>query len=645
MTWGCCPAPAIRVAMNGRLRIPLWATCAARPTPSSHTWAYTYTARGLLEQITYPTGETETRTYDATGNLARRQYSDGLDLNFSYDELNRMTEAGGISLGYNEESQVITTTDRASGITFGATYDDGGRLENVSYADGLFTVTYQYNARDLLTHVSDDLAGVSVQFTYDDDGRLIGVQRSNGVDATFTWDDASRLTRIQEGTLIDLQYTHNAVGEVTQAVMSTPLDPGDYIVTGTVAYTYDAASQISSPGFVYDAQGRLTADPQHTYTWDGASRLVGVNGVSLAYNGFGDLLTRTDGAETTRYFYNRALGLAPILAEGDAGSGAFRRFYVWTPSGSLLYMIDAQDGNQVYFYHFDRTGSTLALTDQAGNLTDAYAYDPFGDLFHHQGGNAQPFTYAGQWGVRQEGDSGSFYHMRARYYDAITGRFISREPLWPQVGNAQAINPYQYAYQNPGTYVDLTGWEPTPAEYVQWRISQAGEFINSEEASMITQDINRYANEWVVQHMGDPARFELTPEQYGRYLVREAGEVIDPQEQSKIAEDLNWYSNEWIRRNVGDPAKFELTPEQYARWLMREAGEVIDESEAGMIAEELAEYTKQWNRRQSEEKVIKYLNLPGARRPRRFPRAENAQQPVRVGGYYGVMPTIQHLGH
>jgi NTP pyrophosphatase (non-canonical NTP hydrolase) len=274
-----------------------------------------------------------------------------------------------------------------------------------------------------------------------------------------------------------------------------------------------------------------------------------------------------------------------------------------------------------------------------------------------------------------------FYHMRARYYDAVRNRFISREPLWPQVGDAQAINPYQYAYQNPSAYVDVTGRDPTPAEYARWRISQAGEFISSEEMSRITRDINRYSNEWVIRNVGDPARFELTPEQYARMLVREAGEVINEKEQAWINEKLNVYANEWSRRkaekyeltpeqyaswlirNAGEvidedeafgivldvasyeygwfkrkAEEYELTPEEYAGWLMRQAGVTIDESEAFGIMLDAMSYEREWVHRQSEMKATKYLEPPAKKHHQQFPQADNAQQPIRLGGYYGLMP-------
>ncbi len=125
-------------------------------------------------------------------------------------------------------------------------------------------------------------------------------------------------------------------------------------------------------------------------------------------------------------------------------------------------MIDAVDGNKVYFYHFDQVGTTLALTNTNGEVTDAYVYDPYGRLLRHDGDNPQPFTFAGAWGVRQEGDSGSLYQMRARYYDAAIGRFLTPEPLWPRLAEPEALNPYQYAFNVPVSHVDVTGLAPAP---------------------------------------------------------------------------------------------------------------------------------------------------------------------------------------
>ena len=214
----------------------------------------------------------------------------------------------------------------------------------------------------------------------------------------------------------------------------------------------DAASQINSSGYAYDTSGRATLVPGHTLTWDGAERLTGRDGVTFAYNGRSEIVSRTEGAITTRYYHNHTLGLSPIVAE-QQGAG-FYRYYVYTPSGQLLYSIDPQNGNAPAFYHRDQIGSTLALTDGAGTVTDSYAYGPYGKILGHTGTSDQPYTFVGTLGVRQEGD---IYQMRRRYYDPVTTKFLSREPLWPQTEKPELINPFQYALANPLGNVDVTG--------------------------------------------------------------------------------------------------------------------------------------------------------------------------------------------
>jgi len=459
--------------------------------PLGNTWQQTYDTRGRLDQTTYPDTQTMTRTYDNAGNLTRSLYSGGLDLQYTYDGLDRLLTANGIAFTRNAEGRV-TATDNP-GTIFGATYDDGGRLATATYNNGAFTVTYTYESfTGLLSRVTDSLTNTQIDFSYDNDGRRTGITRSNGVNAAFTYDNAARLTRIQEGGIIDILYTLDAAGQVTRADMTVPLDPASLLASETNSFTYDAASQVSSAGYTYDSRGRQTAAPGHTYTWDNASRLTGMDGVTLAYNGLSDLTARTEGDAAIHYYYNYAIDLKPIAAEKDEGTEQFLRYYVWTPGGKLLYMIDASDSNKVYFYHFNHTGSTLALTDAAGTVTDAYAYTPYGKLFQHNGASKQPFTFVGAWGVRHEGESGSLCHMRARYYDAQTSRFLTRDPVWPDIMNIEELNPYQYASANPLTYTDPWGEEPTTdynkgtADYWHTRAEDAEAIANKYKESAKT---------------------------------------------------------------------------------------------------------------------------------------------------------------
>jgi RHS repeat-associated protein len=227
-------------------------------------------------------------------------------------------------------------------------------------------------------------------------------------------------------------------------------------------YTYDAASQINTSGFQYDPQGRLVQSPSHTYQWDAASRLTRIDQAQFTYNGLGQMVRRVQGAQTREYSYQPALHPNASVAEKDGATGTVLRYYVWSN--------DVAAGNQARYYHFDYLGSTLALSDRQGQLTDLYVYSPYGRLLAHEGNNPQPFTFVGRWGVRME-LSGTLYQMGARYYDAESGRFLSREPLWPILGDPIQSNPYQYARSQPSLWIDPFGLAPTdPSEDLYGRM-------------------------------------------------------------------------------------------------------------------------------------------------------------------------------
>lgn len=424
--------------------------------PSDRQTSYVYDKSGRLKEVTYADGTFLSMSYDKAGNVIQSKYSAGPTVQYSYDALNRLTATNGLSLKRDAEGRITST--KMHGIGFSASYDADGRVRRVGYAGGAFQVTYTYDrVSGLLTTVEDDLTGTRISFTYDADGNPIGINRPNGVAAIYTYDAAGRLERIREGSMIDLAYTYDAAGQITSMDMKAPLDPAAAYTGSNQALSYDGACRISSPGYTYDALGRLTESPGHSFQWDGASRLVGCDNAALTYDGMGHLLTRGQDGQTIRFHYNLALALDPPVAESDQETDRFLRYYVWTPGGTLLYMIDATDQNKVYHFHFDRLGSTLALTDAQGQVTDAYSYSPYGKLVRHTGSSTQPFTFLGRLGVRQEGSTGTLYHMRARFYDATTGRFVSPDPIWPQTSDPRLLNPYQYAVNNPLLYTDVTG--------------------------------------------------------------------------------------------------------------------------------------------------------------------------------------------
>ena len=105
-------------------------------------------------------------------------------------------------------------------------------------------------------------------------------------------------------------------------------------------------------------------------------------------------------------------------------------------------------------YSFDQSGSTVALTDANGGVTDRVEYSPFGTITYRTGTTDTPYLYAGQFGIQQEGNG--LLCMRARYYSPELQRFINADPI----GFAGGLNWYQYAAGNPIMYGDPSGNSP-----------------------------------------------------------------------------------------------------------------------------------------------------------------------------------------
>ena len=102
-------------------------------------------------------------------------------------------------------------------------------------------------------------------------------------------------------------------------------------------------------------------------------------------------------------------------------------------------------------YHFDSRGSTVALTDDNGNITDRIEYSIYGLITCRAGQTDTPFLFNGRYGVMT--DPNGLIYMRARYHNPYLCRFLDADPA----GFSGGLNLYAYANGNPVSYVDPSG--------------------------------------------------------------------------------------------------------------------------------------------------------------------------------------------
>ena len=122
-------------------------------------------------------------------------------------------------------------------------------------------------------------------------------------------------------------------------------------------------------------------------------------------------------------------------------------------SGSQRIAIKQVDDGSTSYFHPDHLGSTSVLTDSNGVSEQDVAYYPYGDTRSNAGTADVPYKYTG----KEQDSSTGLYFYEARYYDPVLGRFISADTIVPSITDAQSLNRYSYARNNPILYNDPSG--------------------------------------------------------------------------------------------------------------------------------------------------------------------------------------------
>ena len=156
-----------------------------------------------------------------------------------------------------------------------------------------------------------------------------------------------------------------------------------------------------------------------------------------------------------------------VVADLDS-SGGMVRSYVWGPGIDNMLAMTAYGGTTNTYYALkDHLGSVLALTDGAGNIVESYRYDAWGRTTVYGGnGVALKSSAIGNrycWQGREYSWKTGIYYFRARWYDPITGRFISKDPS----GIVNGLNEYVALNNNPVNFRDPTG-EAAIEAYDYW---------------------------------------------------------------------------------------------------------------------------------------------------------------------------------
>ena len=434
-------------------------------TDATGTTEYGYDRFDRLTEIDYPNGNFVAYGYDNVGNVTDLQYGNWAVLNAS----GKYTY---VRYTYDEDNRLASVRNVATGHTTTYTYDAAGNVSRRNLPNSV-TTDYRFDADGRLTNVLHRTGGGALICQYGYTLNAIG-NRTQMTETTtnsvsvrttaYTYDALDRLETVlyPEGRFVS--YGYDSFGNrlsMTEVIGAA---------TNMTAYSYDTDSRLLSTtlngvpdeNFYYDATGNLVqrVRPSNNrvinYGYDYANRLTryydGTNNVEYVYNGVGQRVAKIVNGQRIAFLNDPHRRYVQVLAETDV-NGVAQRVYEW---GKELINQEDIDGSNRYLYLQDSIhGSVRRLVDAVASVVNCYEYDAFGKPESASEGTANDYQFQGE---TQEAETGLVF-LRARHLDPVLGRFLQRDSYAGTLQTPQTVNPYPYVRNDPINLRDPLGTE------------------------------------------------------------------------------------------------------------------------------------------------------------------------------------------
>ncbi len=466
------------------------------------------------------TGHRVSYAYDEWGRLRTKTYPNGTAVQYHYDgrsRLVRMVDATGETLWQYTPQGWLQSEQKGNGWQVEYAYHPNGLLASLSErlsGQVVRTIEYAYNQRNLLSSLSE--LGKTSTWTYDADGRVVAVDLGNGARREYSY-QAGRLHRIVHkdsagNVLASFTYSYQQNGRCKQ------VEEQLWGTQSTVRYGYDFLNRLvrevrtgyapTDLQWSYDAVGNRLQQVKDgvvtNYSYDDDNRLLTAGSVTYEWDANGNMTKRIQDGVTTHFQYDFDDRLVQIYwsnvnrrqvthryrydglgrrVERSVYDGGWRRATYrfagdvlireqWqNPSSSNHLMMDWKytwaDGlvNAVnivwgdqWWAGSDRLGSARVHTDELGEQVTYLAYfTAFGERY--AAGFRTPYTFAGDWRYRDDGDAG-LLHVGARYYEPATGRWTTADKYPGNLYQPLSLNRYLYCEDDPVNAVDPSGDVP-----------------------------------------------------------------------------------------------------------------------------------------------------------------------------------------
>jgi len=149
-----------------------------------------------------------------------------------------------------------------------------------------------------------------------------------------------------------------------------------------------------------------------------------------------------------------AIEQSPALVTNPPAGQVYRSYYFF---GSVRVAMREFSGstNVLTYLVTDHLGSTSLTLDASGVEVARMGYKPWGETRYTSGTSATDYKFTGQLQLNI-----GIYLYGSRFYDTLTGRFLTPDSIIPAPGNPLAFDRYAYVFNSPLMYIDPSGHTP-----------------------------------------------------------------------------------------------------------------------------------------------------------------------------------------
>ncbi|MBN2275162.1 MAG: RHS repeat protein [Bacteroidales bacterium] len=425
----------------------------------NHKTIFEFDGKDRITSVTNARGHKTEYLYHTHGQVSNKKSGSALYASYEYNDNGLMTaytDSSGTTRYTRNNLGFVTKITYPGDIEVGFSHDANGNITGITYPGGI-VVTNTMDNMNRITKIS--WSGESIDFNYNPSGHMLSETRNNNTKVEYNYNRDNNLIETNHYsndnifTSESVKYTNGIItgidilyaAEITHApkqIQAVSTNALNQLVSTYNGYTY-----------LYDSDGNMTTASENeahimeaSYNHENlmTSLKSGSEDLKVYYDAMRYPRRITSQNNVTNLFYDHK---GRLLFETDA-AGSLTIMYVY--KGRRLVALQNAD-DEVFYYHTNRLGHVVALTDQNGNIVNKYAYTAGGEILGKSETVYNRFTFLGGFGAIRLTDD--YILTGAKIYNPITGRFIQRDPL----GLVTGTNQYLYTSNNPVAGIDPLG--------------------------------------------------------------------------------------------------------------------------------------------------------------------------------------------